>query len=76
MSTSCKNQSKKCSNALFIGLIVGTVYGVCFSEMSGKEMREKIKKSKQPVKDIVQVVLNMDMNFRKWFKGFIEKKLK
>lgn len=48
---------------LLTGVFIGGVYGMLFTKTSGKELREKLKKSETPSLDLLKAGIDMDMSF-------------
>lgn len=72
----CHCRKKKCAlNSFFLGIMAGGIYGMLFAEISGKELRTKLKKSKKPAGELLKAGMDMDMNFFTWLKKTIEEKI-
>jgi gas vesicle protein len=72
----CRKKGACPVGTFVFGLFLGGVYGMLFTKTAGEELRKKLKKSKEPCKDLFLAGAEMDLEFLKYVQEKVAEILK
>lgn len=62
----CRKKGACPVGMFFFGIFLGGIYGMLFTKTAGEDLRKKLKKSKEPCRELFLAGAEMDLEFLKY----------